>query len=106
MQKKEIKKIFNLEGYILDKFEEKNDKIILHCHLQKNSFKLKNEVSKKINQKRNRIIAHSMFENKKVFIAITQRRFYFSKHKKKLWESLPQVKKGQQMSTAFKKTLS
>ncbi len=41
MQKKEIKKIFNLEGYILDKFEEKNDKIILHCHLQKNSFKLK-----------------------------------------------------------------
>ncbi len=47
-----------------------------------------------------------MFENKKVFIAITQRRFYFSKHKKKLWESLPQVKKGQQMSTAFKKTLS
>ena len=95
MQKKEIKKIFKLDGYIFDKFEKENDKIILYCHIQRNSMKLKSETSKTVNQTRNRMIAHSMFENKKVFISIKQRRFYFPKHKKKLWEPLPQVKKNQ-----------
>lgn len=36
---------------------------------------------------------------------IDQRRFYFSKHRKKLWEILPQMKKNQQMTTTFKKTV-
>jgi len=105
MQKNEVKKIYKLDGYIFDKFEEKNDKIILYCHLQRGSMKLKSETSKTVNQTRNRLIAHSMFESKKVFISINQRRFYFPKHKKKLWESLPQVKKRQQTSITFKKTL-
>lgn len=105
MQKNEIKKIFKLEGYIFDKFEEQDDKIILHCHIQSKSMKLKSETSTTVNQRRNRLIAHSMLEAKKVFIFIEQRRFYFPKHNTKLWESLPQVKKNQQMSTAFKKTL-
>ena len=102
MQKKEIKKIFHLEGYIFDKFEKQDDRIILHCHVQCNSMSFKNKKSKTVNQTRDRLIAHSMFEDKKVFISIKQRRFYFSKHKK-LWEQLPQVKKGQQMSVFFKK---
>ena len=105
MQKKEIKKIYKLDGYIFDKFEKKNNKIILHCHIQRKSMKLKSEISKTINQTRNRLIAHSMFENKKVFISVDQRRFYFSKHRKKLWEILPQMKKNQQMTTTFKKTV-
>ena len=105
MQKKEVKKIFNLEGYILDKFEEKNNEIILHCHIQKKIMKLKSERSKIINQSKNRKIAHLMFEDKKVFISIKQRRFYFPKHNQKLWELLPQIKKNQQMTTIFKKKL-
>lgn len=105
MQKKEIKKIFNLKGYILDKFEEKDDEIILHCYIQKKAMKLKSEISKIVNQSRNRKIAHLMFEGKKVFISVEQRRFYFPKHNQKLWELLPQLKKNQQMTTAFKKTL-
>jgi len=105
MQKNEVKKIYKLDGYIFDKFEEKNNEIILHCHIQRSSMKLKSETSKTVNQTKNRLIAHSIFENKKVFISINQRRFYFPKHKKKLWESLPQVKKKQQSSTTFKKTL-
>lgn len=103
MQKKEIKKIYKLDGYVFDKFEDQDDKIILHCHIQNKSMKLKSETSKIVNQTRNRLIAHCMLENKKVFISINQRRFSFSKHKKKLWEKLPQVKRGQQMSTFFKK---
>ncbi len=89
MQKTEIKKIFYLEGYIFDKFEEKDNNIILHCHIQSKSMRLKSETSKIVNQTRDRLIAHTMFEDRKVFIAIKQRRFYFSKHKKKLWEVLP-----------------
>ncbi|MEI7513543.1 MAG: hypothetical protein WCJ74_02905 [bacterium] len=105
MQKNEIKKIYKLDGYIFDKFEERDSNIILHCHIQGNSMKLKSETSKTVNQTRNRLIAHSMFEDKKVFISIEQRRFYFPKHKQKLWESLPQVKKKQQSTITFKKTL-
>jgi len=105
MQKSEIKKIFKLEGYIFDRFEEQEGKIILHCHIQRNCMKLKSETSKTVNQTRNRLIAHSMLEGVKVFISVEQRRFYFPKHKTKLWEILPQVGKSQQSSTTFKKTL-
>lgn len=105
MLKKDIKKIYNLEGYIFDKFEEDDDKIILHCHIQSKTMKLKSETSKTVNQTRNRLITHAMFENKKVFISVNQRRFYFPKHKKKLWENLPQVDKNQQVTTTFKKTV-
>jgi len=105
MQKNEIKKIFKLDGYIFDKFEEQDDKIILHCHIQRKTMKLKSEISKTVNEKRGRLIAHCMFENKKVFISVWQRKFYFPKHKNKLWEPLPQVKKKQQSTSTFKKTL-
>jgi len=105
MSKKQLKKIFNLEGYVLDETEDMEDQILLHCHLQKKSMKHENEISKTVNQTQMRKIAHSMFEDKKVFIIIEQRRFYFPWHNKKLWEPLPQVKKKQQSSTTFKKTL-
>ena len=105
MSKKQLKKIFNLEGYVLDETEDIKDQILLHCHLQKKSMRHENETSKTVNQTRMRKIAHSMFEDKKVFIVIKQRRFYFPRHDKKLWGPLPQVKKKQQSSATFKKTL-
>lgn len=104
MLKKEIKEIFNLEGYIFDKMENVDKKIILHCHLQKKSMSLGSERSKSVNETRNRLIAHTIFEDKKVYILIKQRRFYFPKQKKKVWEVLPQVKKNQQMTINFKKS--
>ena len=105
MQKLQLRKIFNLEGYILDKIEELENEISLYCHLQKKSMAFDGETSKSINQSRSRKIIHSMFEHKKVFIVIMQRRFYFSKHRKILWEPLPQVKHKQQSTITFKKTL-
>lgn len=106
MNKLQLRKIFNLEGYILDKVEEVEDEILLYCHLQKKSMFFNGETSKSVNQTRERKIAHTIFEQKKVFIIIIQRRFYFSKHHKILWESLPQVKPKQQCTSTFKKTLS
>ena len=105
MLKKQLKKLFNLEGYILDKAEEADEKILLHCHVQKKSMQYKSERSKTINTTRKRELLHAMFEDKQVFIVVKQRKFYFGKHGKRLWETLPQVKQKQQMTTAFKKTL-
>jgi hypothetical protein len=105
MLKKQLKKLFNLEGYILDKAEEADGKILLHCHLQKKSMKYKSETSKTVNTIQKRELVHSMLEDKKVFIVVDQRKFYFSKHGKRLWEPLPQVKRKQHMTAAFKKTL-
>jgi len=105
MHKLQLRKIFNLDGYILDKIEEPENEILLHCHLQKKSMVFNGKTSKSVNQSRVRKIAHSMLEHKKVFIVITQRRFYFSKHRKILWEPLPQVKRKQQSTSTFKKTL-
>lgn len=105
MNKLQLRKIFNLEGYILDKVEEIGDEVLLYCHLQKRSMTFDKEISKSVNQSRERKIAHTIFEQKKVFIIIIQRRFYFSKHRKILWEPLPQVKPRQQCTTTFKKTL-
>ncbi len=105
MNKQQLRKIFHLEGYILDKIEEQKDEVLLHCHLQKRNMIYEGETSKSINQTRSRKIAHSMLDHKKVFILITQRRFYFSKHRKILWEPLPQVKPKQQSTITFKKTL-
>lgn len=100
-----LRKIFNLEGYILDKVEELENEILLYCHLRKKSMTFENETSNSVNQSRVRKIAHAMLDHKKVFIAIEQRRFYFSKHRRILWEPLPQVKHKQQSTSTFKKTL-
>lgn len=105
MQKSDLKKVFELDGYILDKVEEFGNEILLHCHLQKKNMRFKSEISNRVNTTRIRKILHSILEDKKVCISIKQRKFYFSKCNKRLWEELPQVKKGQQTSTTFKKTL-
>jgi transposase len=105
MRKLQLRKIFNLDGYILDEMEESANEILLRCHLRKKSMIFAGETSKSINQSRLRKVAHSMLDHKKVFIVITQRRFYFSKHHKILWEPLPQVKPKQQSTSTFKKTL-
>lgn len=105
MHKLQLRKIFNLDGYVLDEMEESKNEILLHCHLQKKSMVFSGETSTSVNQTKLRKIAHSMLDHKKVFIVITQRRFYFSKHRKILWEPLPQVKPKQQSTSTFKKTL-
>lgn len=105
MNKSQLYKIFNLDGYVLDKIEDQENEILLHCHLLKKSMRYENEISKNVNTTRLRKIAHSIFEHKKVFIVIEQKKFYFPKHNKRLWEPLPQVKPKQQSTSTFKKTL-
>jgi len=102
MQKNHLKKMFKLEGYILDRIEDKKRGIFLHCHLQKRSMIFKGESSSKVNQVRTRVLTHMQLEDRTVFIIIRQRRFYFSKHKTKRWESIPGTASGKQTTNTFR----
>jgi len=102
MQKNDLKKTFKLEGYILDKVEYLNDEILLHCHLHCRQMAFKSERSRMVNTTRIRKIPHMMLENQVIYIVIKQRRFYFPRHKTRLWEKLPGVRKRKQTTNMFR----
>jgi len=102
MQKNHLKKTFKLEGYILDKIEYLDDKILLHCHLQNRFIKYRGERSKQVNTTRIRYLSHMMLEDTPVFLVVNQRRFYFPKHKTKRWEALPGVSSRKQTTNTFR----
>lgn len=102
MHKNDLKKTFQLEGYILDRIEHEKDRILAHCHLQKKSMVFRGERSFAINESRDRYLPHLMLEDLAVVLVITQRRFSFSKHNTKRWEQLPDVKKRKQTTNTFR----
>jgi len=102
MQKNHLKKLFKLEGYILDKVEYKNNKTLLYCHLQRKSMVYHRETSKRVSETRTRHLPHMLLENETVILVIPQRRFYFSKHKTRRWESLPDVNPYKQTTNTFR----
>ncbi len=102
MLKNHLKKTFKLEGYILDKIEYLDDRILLHCHIQAKSMKYRGERSYKLNATRIRYLSHMMLEDKPVFLVVIQRRFYFSRHKTKLWEPLPGVSCRKKTTNTFR----
>jgi hypothetical protein len=91
MQKNHLKKLFKLEGYILDKVEYKNSKTLLHCHIQKKTMVYSGETSKKVSETRIRYLPHMLLEDETIILVIEQRRFYFPGHKTRRWEILPDV---------------
>lgn len=96
-------KLFYLNGYILDKIEFPNDEnIYLFCHLKRKTMKLKSQRSNSISITRIRKIKHLVFEGKVVWIIVVQRRFYFSKYDKRLWEKLPNVSFKKQTSNVYR----
>lgn len=95
-------KMFDLKGYILDKIEIPNDNnILLFCHLKRKTMKLKSQRSCRVCATRERKIKHQIFEGKTVWIIINQRRFFFSKYDKRLWEKLPNVSVKKQTSNTY-----
>ena len=102
MQKNDLKKIFKLEGYILDRVEYLDEEILLHCHIQGKIMIYKGIRSKQVNEIKMRKISHMMLEDKKVYLVIQQRRFYFSKYKIKRWEMLPDIQKRKQTTNTFR----
>jgi len=96
-------KMFDLTGYILEKIEFPNDtNIYLFCHLKRKTMKFKSQTSNRISTTRKRKIKHQIFEGKIVWIIIEQRRFYFSKYDKRLWEKLPNISIKKQTSDTYR----
>ena len=102
MQKNHLKKTFKLEGYILDKIEYLEQKILLHCHIQNKNMTYKGERSNRVNETKVRKFPHMMLENQVVYLIIEQRRFYFPKHKTRRWETIPDVEKRQRTTNTFR----
>jgi hypothetical protein len=102
MHKNHLKKMFQLEGYVLDRVEYEESRILLHCHQQKKSMVHQMERIGRVNQERLRYLPHMMLEDKSVVLVITQRRFYFPHHKKRLWEPLPDVRRHKQTTNTFR----
>lgn len=102
MHKNHLRKIFQLEGYILDRIEYSEDRTFLHCHIQKISMIYKGERSIRVNETRERRLSHMMLEDKRVILVITQRRFYFPGHRTKRWEKLPDVGSRKQTTDTFR----
>jgi len=102
MQKNHLKKMFKLEGYILDKIEYKNGKTLLYCHLQRKSMTYSGERSKVFHETRERTLPHMLLEDETVIIVVIQRRFYFPRHKTRRWEHLPDVSRRKQTTDTFR----
>jgi len=102
MQKNHLKKLFKLEGYILDRIEHKNCKTFLYCHLQSKGMTHKGERSIRVNETRTRYLSHLILENEMVILVVTQRRFSFPKHRTKRWEPLPDVSPHKQTTNTFR----
>jgi hypothetical protein len=102
MQKHFLLKIFKLEGYVIEKMEEKGGVIFIYCHSRKRGMWFQDEYSTKVPETRNRVLPHVMMEDQVVSLVVTQRRFNFSKHKTKRWEKLPDVGRRKQTTNTFR----
>jgi transposase len=93
--------MFKLEGYVLDKVEHHLEYTFLFCHTQKWTMKHCGETSRNVCETRERKLFHMMIEDKMIILVVKQKRFYFSKYKKRFWESLPGVGKRKQCTEHF-----
>jgi hypothetical protein len=101
-KKNHLKKLFKLEGYILDRVEYRNSKIFLYCHLQRKSMVFSGETSKRVTENRVRYLSHMILEDETVILVVSQRRFCFPKHRTRRWEPLPDVSSRRQTTNTFR----
>lgn len=102
MQKNHLKKMFRLEGYILDRIEHREGRTLLHCHLQRRSMIYRGERSKVFYQTRSRVLPHMILEDETIVLVISQRRFSFPTHSTQRWEPLPDVSPRKQTTDTFR----
>lgn len=103
MQNDYLKKIFKLEEFIIDNISETNKEIIVQCHSNKRGMRYEGQYSSAISTTRIKIARHMIVDDRVVILHITQRRFYFSKYDKRVWEVLPDFKRKKHDSNIFRK---
>lgn len=102
MQKQNLTKIFKMEGFVIEKIINYEDKLEIKCHVRGKGIWINETFHEKVTETKIRRISHMMLENKPVYLLVKQRRFYIGKGKKK-WEGIPQVEGKSQTSNEFQK---
>lgn len=102
MHKKYLQKILKLKGYIIEKVEETDKEIFVHCHSKKRGMRHKGQYSSAISTKRIKNSRHIVIDDRVVILHITQRKFYFSKTDQRLWEILPDFKRKKRDTNTFR----
>jgi hypothetical protein len=100
MHNKYFSKTLKLEEYVLEKVEDKEFEVNIHCHVKKRGMWFDGEYSSSVAETRVRRISHMMLENKQVVLVVNQRRFTFKETRR--WEKLPDVKKYKQTTNTFR----
>jgi len=100
MQNKYFSKALKLEAYVVNKVEDKEFSVLIHCHVRARGMYFNGEFSTKVAERKIRRISHMMLENKQVVLLVKQRRFSFKGTRR--WEMLPDVQKYKQTSNIFR----
>jgi len=95
-----LAKVFKLEGYVVEKLEDKGGQIFIYCHAKSRGMWLEEEFSKRMAETKIRCISHMMLEDRQIILCIKQRRFIFKKTRR--WEILPNIEKRKQTSNTFR----
>lgn len=93
MQIKYLGKILKLEGYIIETIEETNKEIFVNCRSRKRGMRYEGQYSVVVSTTRIKNSRHVVIDDRVVILRIKQRKFYFSKRDKRLWEILPNFKR-------------
>jgi hypothetical protein len=102
MQKQNLIETFKMEGFVIEKIINYEDKIEILCHVKGAGIWLKDKYYRKVTEIKTRKISHMMQENRVVVLVVKQRRFYVGQGKK-LWEAIPKVQGKAQTSLEFQK---
>lgn len=96
-------KILKLEEYVIEKIEKKDNKFYVYCHPRKRGMWYKDQHSSALSTHRIKNSRHVLIDDTVVILKIRQRKFYFNKYNKRLWEELPGFKKQKHDSNTFRK---
>lgn len=100
MHCKYFSKTLKLEEYIIDDVEDRENEVLIHCHVKKRGMWFEDQYSKKVVETRMRRISHMMLENKQMVLHVSQRRFTFKGTRR--WEKLPDVEQYKQTTNTFR----
>ena len=102
MQTKYLRNILKLKDYIIEKLAETESEIFVHCRSKKRGMKHEGQYSTAVSTTRIKNSRHVVIDDRVVILLIKQRKFYFSKTDKRLWEILPDFKRKKRDSNTFR----
>ena len=102
MQNHFLLKILKLEEYVIEKIEEKGKEFYVYCRPRKRGMWHENQYSEALSTTRIKTARHMVIEDAVAVLKIKQRKFYFKKYDKRLWEQLPDFKKKKRDSNTFR----